>query len=425
MLFAMVPVAFTIDPYQSVCLLTSVNSLLPLLSRHRFRFFSSFRSLFCHSHRCRDFKGWWATAPRTRGARASRRLAKASVGRRSTSPSPNTAGWNARRFVSTGLSWGNNFLSTLLRFKMECVRALAVSPVTVAAWLIQDGEYIPGHTWICPTSAYAMKAVRAEAFYVAATCPIFLTRKHAYVRFFSGGQGGRISFSFEARDHQDREFETMSSDEAKVCSHDRLELEGAMDTARENAVRDIASSRCDAPDVLRFPVAADSDNEDGGPASSPTPRPLSALVRERLRCLVRTSDNNSAGAEELPLVDFPQYIEAGCSAWGNVGMVSCADCEGFLHRTCGTTDEDNATEVRRRSACASKGKGKRRLEAQCIEEGCSVEGNVGMVCCTGCDGDLRNICGRTEYLAGAEIPERICSSCASRNKGKRRMVTRE
>ena len=58
-----------------------------------------------------------------------------------------------------------------------------------------------------------------------------------------------------------------------------------MDTARENAVRDIASSCCDAPDVLGFPVSADSDNGHSGPAPSYTPCPRLAPARERLRCL--------------------------------------------------------------------------------------------------------------------------------------------
>lgn len=81
-----------------------------------------------------------------------------------------------------------------------------------------------------------MEAMRAEAYYVAATSPRCFSRTHAYTLFFSGGQGGRISASYPPWDHQDREFEDMSSDQAKVCSHDRLELEGAMDSARENAV---------------------------------------------------------------------------------------------------------------------------------------------------------------------------------------------
>lgn len=78
-----------------------------------------------------------------------------------------------------------NFWSSLLHFRSESVRAISVSPVALVTWLIQDGEYIPGYAWVCPTSADAMEAVRAEAFYVAATCPRFFTRERAYVLFFS------------------------------------------------------------------------------------------------------------------------------------------------------------------------------------------------------------------------------------------------
>lgn len=83
---------------------------------------------------------------------------------------------------------------------------------------------------------------------------------------YSRGDRG-VESSFETWDYQYREFGTMSLDKADVCLHDSLQVEGAGVTARENAVRNNTWSRCDVPEVLRSPVGADSDNEDGGPSS--------------------------------------------------------------------------------------------------------------------------------------------------------------
>ena len=80
-------------------------------------------------------------------------------------------------------------------------------------------------------------------------------------------------------------------------------------------------------------------------------------------------------------------------------MVSCTDCGGHLHRDCGFAEDGNGTHERRCSACVSKGNGKRRLETQCIEPGCTFEATIAMVCCTACRGDLHSTCGTAEYLS--------------------------
>ncbi|CAM9423415.1 unnamed protein product, partial [Ectocarpus sp. 13 AM-2016] len=86
-----------------------------------------------------------------------------------------------------------NFWGMLNRFRKEHLRGISVSPVLLTARYIQDGEGVPSQTWICPSSAFPMDAARAEAFWIAMTCPSLFTRKHAHLLFFSGGPGGRIS----------------------------------------------------------------------------------------------------------------------------------------------------------------------------------------------------------------------------------------
>ncbi|CBN76711.1 hypothetical protein Esi_0000_0510 [Ectocarpus siliculosus] len=86
-----------------------------------------------------------------------------------------------------------NFWGVLRRFKQEHLRGISVSPVQLISWYINDGEGMPSHTWICPTSAFAMEAARADAYFTALMSPSLFTRKDAYLLFFSGGQGGRVS----------------------------------------------------------------------------------------------------------------------------------------------------------------------------------------------------------------------------------------
>ncbi|CAM9795679.1 unnamed protein product [Ectocarpus sp. 13 AM-2016] len=148
-----------------------------------------------------------------------------------------------------------NSWDLLRRFKQEHLRGISVSPLQMVTWIIQDQQAVPSSTWICLSSAFPMDAARADAFAIALFCPSLFIRKHAYLMFFAGGQGGRITTSHEDWDMQDREFADMTVDQAKFCSHDRLELEGAMDTARERAVREVANARRHLPGVPNFGTA--------------------------------------------------------------------------------------------------------------------------------------------------------------------------
>lgn len=259
-----------------------------------------------------------------------------------------------------------NFWGMLNRFRKEHLRGISVSPVLLTAWYIQDGEGVPSQTWICPSSAFPMDASRAEAFWIAMTCPSLFTRKHAYLLFFSGGPGGRISSSFDLWDQQDLEFADLSVDQAKACSHNRLTLEGEMDKAREKIVRDLAAARGAPSCAVDFPVTRESDDESSsdGSASEPgpsTPQPTAL----RQRCLGRTSADLSPASEDLGLIVCPKCIAPGCARAGNMGMVACDSCEGDIHRACavfgGDDDEHGGQyqfEGKRCSRCAKQKKGK-------------------------------------------------------------------
>ncbi|CAN0385272.1 unnamed protein product [Pylaiella littoralis] len=217
-----------------------------------------------------------------------------------------------------------------------------------------------------------MDPARAEAYFTALMTPQLFTRAHAYVLFFSGGQGGRVSSSYELWDSMDRAFEDFTIDEAKVCSHDRIRVEGELDAARLRLARNIASQRCEAAGVLRFPVSQDSDiDEPGAPdevlednsfewSGFPTPpcmpSPSNLVLRDRLASLVRTSTDTSAASESLPLLVHPTCVEPGCERTGNLGMVKCSMCDGDLHRSCGSQlddDDEDALPDRRCSSCAT------------------------------------------------------------------------
>lgn len=247
----------------------------------------------------------------------------------------------------------------------ESLKALTISPQLAAQWLINDGEYLPSHTWICPTSAAGIVPEAADAYWVCALAPKLFTRRHTFDLFFSGGYSGRTTSSFRLWDYMDRAYEDLSVDQAKVCSHDRQRVEGALDLAREDAVRQAASFR-DTPDgVLRYDVDADTDEDlpvIQNASSRACPPPSATVVRGRLSQLVRTSSDNTAASADLPLVHHPKCIQAGCSREGNFGMVSCFTCGGHLHRGCGTLiDEDDEECLDRRcSSCVSARKGKSR-----------------------------------------------------------------
>eukprot|EP00752_Nemacystus_decipiens_P017561 g15736.t2 len=225
---------------------------------------------------------------------------------------------------------GKNFWPILMRFKEENVKALAVSPLMIAQWLI-NGE------------------------------------KHCYLLFFSGGYNGRTTTSFQLWDYMDREFEDMSADEAKVCSHNRLQLQGAMDLTRESVARELAVYRNSETDgAVRYEVDGDSDVEEP-PIPDPNrgrgcPEPSALRARDSLSRLVRTSTDYSSSSEGLPLIVHPQCIHAGCTRDGTFGMVKCDSCHGALHRSCGTLVDEENDECKARvcSACSSSAKGKGR-----------------------------------------------------------------
>eukprot|EP00752_Nemacystus_decipiens_P009647 g8618.t1 len=237
-----------------------------------------------------------------------------------------------------------NFWGILRRFKQEHLRGISVSPLQLAVWLINDCGCMPSHTWICPTSAYPMEAARCDAYFTALMSPSLFTRKDGYLLFFSGGQGGRVSSSYEKWDYQDREFSDMTVDQAKVCSHDRLELEGAMDIARERIMRDIAESHAAPAGVLNFPVDADSDDDSVQPDDNAVPRPRAVRQWDRIG---RTAADTSPESEDLPLIVSPKCVEPGCVRDGNIAMVSCSLCDGDLHRSCGVRggEEDADSDV--------------------------------------------------------------------------------
>ncbi|CAM9718004.1 unnamed protein product [Ectocarpus sp. 6 AP-2014] len=163
---------------------------------------------------------------------------------------------------------------------------------------------------------------------------------------------------------QDREFANMTVDQAKVCSHDRLELEGAMDAARERAVREVANARRHLPGVANFGFGPDSDSDatsDVGARAAPPPR-----SRRVWAGIGRTSNDFSEANEPLPLIVSPRCIEPGCTKAGNMGMISCGRCDGDLHRGCGVSggdshdDECDSFDGQRCTPCAYPRRGKKR-----------------------------------------------------------------
>lgn len=172
-----------------------------------------------------------------------------------------------------------------------------------------------------------------------------------------------MSFSYALWDYQDGEFSDLTSDQAKACRNDRSTLEGALDHAREEIARGIADAALQPTDVLRFPVNADSDVDmdeaDVSIAPALAPRPLAVMTAEGLG--IDCTDKSPA-FHLAPIVVFPACIEPGCSTAGNLALVSCVICEGDLHRQCGTIIDDNEKECqeRRCTNCPSGRKGNRK-----------------------------------------------------------------
>lgn len=267
-----------------------------------------------------------------------------------------------------------NFWGAMKRYWVEHLRGLSISPVQLATWFFQDGEGVPSHSWVCPTSAFPMDAARAEAFSIVLYTPALFTRVHAYVLFFSGGQSGRMTTSYEPWDIQDRAFCDMSVDQAKVCSHDRLELEGAMDTARQRMAREVNAFRQAPSCIFRHRLEPDSDSDIDVDVSDSPPPPRPNAGRS-FASLGRTAGDSSSASEDLPVIVNPKCGEIACARAGNLGMVSCTLCECALHRSCGIVGGDQTGDLipagtvidfqgRRCSACAvSCRKGKRRASA--------------------------------------------------------------
>ncbi|CAM9298066.1 unnamed protein product [Sphacelaria rigidula] len=248
-----------------------------------------------------------------------------------------------------------NFWCCVRRFREEFLRPLTPSPVAILTWMVQDGEYLPSSSWICPTSAHPMEALRAEAYFVALVCPSLFRREHAYTLFFSGGSGGRVNESFALWDHQDAEWIELTCDQAKVHAGRRAEVADAVDAVRDLRNRRRASAAVAdlrMPGVPNFPVGPDSDSDDGvQPAcrpSAPTPT---------FRNAPGAPDD---GTEDLPLLVHSSCSEPRCVTGGCIGMVPCAgSCDGLLHPTCGlsaSTDDSRRTC----SLCAGVTLGKRR-----------------------------------------------------------------
>lgn len=118
-----------------------------------------------------------------------------------------------------------NVWSCVLRFREELLRPLTPSPVAILTSMIQDWEYLPSSSWIYPTSAHPMEALRAEAYFVALVCPTLFRCEHAFTRFFSSGSGDRRSFW----DHQDAEWIELTCDQDKVHAGRRAEVADAVD----------------------------------------------------------------------------------------------------------------------------------------------------------------------------------------------------
>lgn len=246
--------------------------------------------------------------------------------------------------------------------------------------MINDGEFVPGFPWVVPNGAGAADCERFAAWWIATKSPTLFTYKDSHVLFFSGGQGGRSSSIYEPWEALDNEFRSLTVEEAKRCSADRLRLEGAMDDTRRGNARAIAFYTAQPPDVVGYRVAADSDVESAGattrgadvdtsdgeassPSSSTQQRPV--FRRNNLNDMCRTASDNSPASEDLPLLVPPKCVEPECSAAGTLTMVTCKLCDGDLHRACGDLIDPDDPESTERvcSRCAASGKGKGRSVA--------------------------------------------------------------
>lgn len=253
----------------------------------------------------------------------------------------------------------------------ENIRALMVSPVLAAQWLINDGEYLPSYSWVCPTGASGMVAEAADAYWCCLHTPARVSRKQAYCIFFSGGYGGRTTSSYQLWDHMDMEFDDLTVAEAKVCSHNRLSRQNAMDDARMATARGLAEYAVRPEGVLGYAVDADSDDGSDLPAPPANANsangaeeltPSAVRLRQRLNSLVRTATDTSPAHEDRPLLVPERCVDDSCTKQGHLNMRKCAICAGALHNLCGRAldpDDDDGCE-RCCSSCANSNKGKRK-----------------------------------------------------------------
>ncbi|CAN0124230.1 unnamed protein product, partial [Ectocarpus sp. 4 AP-2014] len=139
----------------------------------------------------------------------------------------------------------------------------------------------------------------------------------------------------------------LSVEQAKACSHSRLTLEGEMDAAREKIMRDLVAARVAPPGVAQFGVGPDSTDDESSDGDTHTDKSPSTAQPTALRLsdLGRTDADLSPASEDFPVIVSPKCIKPDCNKSGNLGMVSCNKCEGDLHRGCGVmgggeNDED-------------------------------------------------------------------------------------
>lgn len=68
------------------------------------------------------------------------------------------------------------------------------------------------------------------------------------------------------------------------------------------------------------------------------PQPTALRQWDRLG---RTAADMSAASEDVPLIVCPKCVEPRCSKAGNIAMVSCNLCDGDLHRSCAVRGGDD------------------------------------------------------------------------------------
>lgn len=257
-----------------------------------------------------------------------------------------------------------NFYGLLRRYKLENFGGIEPSILLLTTWYIQAGLAMPAPSWVVPTGGYGMCPERSQAFVVAMMTPELFTRAHCYVLFWSGGQGGRATTSMELWDAMDCEFAGMTHEQAKQCSHNRLQVAGQLDHARAKTALDKAAASVASGAVPRLSQdSSDSEGESGHDAEQRR-RP----ARRSLDEMVRSENDMTEESSDLPLIVHPKCTDQGCTRAGTYGMVQCDLCQGDIHRSCGIfADEDDSESVgfqgQRCRTCAQTRNGKGKSNA--------------------------------------------------------------